>query len=91
MHINVRNNVFVSQVREEENWCKQICFELESESVPRDLDQITSQHHIIEMEIEARLSAYDGLRSDGESLLTYDIFRNQVIDLLNLRSFKIIQ
>lgn len=81
-----RIHKFFSLIREEETWSKQMCFELESNNMPRDLEQIGNQHHITEMEIETRLSKYEALRNDGESLLVYDLFHKQIDEKLQTLS-----
>lgn len=75
----IANNCsFIDKVKDEETWSKQMCFELESKNIPRTLEQIENQHNITEAEIETRLSKYEDLRNDGESLLVYNLFHNQV-------------
>lgn len=51
--------------------------------MPRDIEQIETQHQITKMEIDNRLSKYEDMRNDGESLLVFNLFHKQVNNYLN--------
>ncbi|PRD32629.1 UNVERIFIED_CONTAM: Spectrin beta chain [Trichonephila clavipes] len=74
-----RVHKFVSMVREEENWGKEICLELNSEVFPRDAQQIENDHKIVGVDIETHLSRFELLSTEGQSLLSFDIFQTQVL------------
>ncbi|GFS59412.1 spectrin beta chain, non-erythrocytic 5 [Trichonephila inaurata madagascariensis] len=77
-----RVHKFVSMVREEENWGKEICLELNSEVFPRDAQQIENDHKIVGVDIETHLSRFELLSTEGQSLLSFDIFQTQIEEKL---------
>ncbi|GFU48340.1 spectrin beta chain, non-erythrocytic 5, partial [Nephila pilipes] len=77
-----RIHKFVSMVREEENWGKEMCLELNSEVSPRNVHQIESDHKILGVDIETHLGRFELMSTEGQSLLSFDIFQKQIEEKL---------
>ncbi|XP_054709348.1 spectrin beta chain-like [Uloborus diversus] len=73
---------YLALVREEENWAKEICFELQSEAVPRDIELMENDLRVLGMEMESKFSLFQPLYEQGESLLEHDILQQQIKEKL---------
>ncbi|KAF8785263.1 Spectrin beta chain like protein [Argiope bruennichi] len=77
-----RIHKFISTVREEEIWAKEICLELQSELIVRDVQQVENDFKILGVDIETHLGRFEKLAEEGNSLLEFDIFKSQIEEKL---------